>query len=459
MKRKLLSLVTLLSILLISGAVFAKSPKAKATTGGTLRLSTELSHPYLPVNTTQDVYSTIRVTAGPAVATGERAPLNIALVVDRSTSMSGGKLEQAKMAATRLVDVLAPTDRLAIVSYGSDVKTELESMLATPDNKEMFYNAINNIQLSGSTNLSGGYERGVTLIRPHQSDETVNRVMLLSDGRANAGIVNKDQLGLLVQRHLEEGISLSTMGIGLDYNEDLMTHIAIAGAGNYYFIENEKAMAAILEKEAKGLSSTVARKTVLTIEVSPGVELLEIEGFAYKLKGNKATVRLSEFYANQTKDILARMSVTTGASGAMPIVKTRLSFDDVAQDKRRSSTTNLVAVATSDQKLAKTKVNKPVMKRVQQVRVAKSMNDAMTAWEKGDQKQAKKILAEQRAEIKQNASSYDFEDDASFQRVEGELKAMEKTVTRSSASSSAGKRARKQSKKRSYDIANEAALF
>ncbi len=433
-------------------------PTVRSTAGGALDISTRISNGYLPKHATQEIWATIKVDGGDAVLSGDRAPLNLALVIDRSTSMSGGKLEEAKVASRRLVDMLSPQDRLAIVSYGSDVSTELESRRATPANKELFYNAIARIQLSGSTNLSGGYVQGVREVMPHNRDDSVNRVLLLSDGQANVGITQVSQLRSLASRHLEKGVSLSTMGIGLDYNEELMTAMAENGAGNYYFIENEKALASIFEKECKGLSATVAKRTVLTLTVKPGVELLEVRGFPYKLKGNQARIQLSEFFAKQTKDIVARLSVTTSAPGLIPILSARLDYEDVAQSKRVNATTSVSAVATSDTKKLAT-VEKDVMKRVEQVKIAKTFKDALDAYETGDRVKAEKLIAKQRQETAQNARVYDFESDASFERVDDELKEMQKQMKRARSGSAEGKRLRKSQKKRAYDIANTADAF
>lgn len=460
MKTRTIILTLLISTLGLVSMASAQDvkPQVRATAGGTLDISTRISHGYLPKHSTKEIWATVKVEGGDAVSTGDRAPLNIALVVDRSTSMSGGKLEQAKVASRRLVDMLSPEDRLAIVSYGSDVSTEIESRPATSANKELFHNAIDRIRLSGSTNLSGGYERGVKLVMPHNRDETVNRVILLSDGQANVGVTQLAQLRALASRHLERGVSLSTMGIGLDYNEELMTAMAENGAGNYYFIEDEAALASIFEKECKGLSATVAKKTVLTLEVSPGVELLEVRGFPYKLEGNRAKIQLAAFFARQTKDITARLSVTTGAPGEMPVLSARLDYEDVAQSKRVNAVTAVTAVATADsKKLAR--VENDVMKRVEQVKIAKTFKDAMSAYEKGERKKAEKLIAEQRRETAKNARTYDFEDDASFERVDGELESMQQQMGRSRSSSKDGKRLRKAQKKRAYDIANTAELF
>ncbi len=458
---KTITLATLFAIgasLAAAPASALDTPKTRATAGGTLQLDTRLSQGWLPLGEPATVYATVSITAQNGVSS-DRAPLNIALVLDRSTSMSGGKLEQALKASHTLVDMLGAQDRLAIVSYGSDVSTHSESLLATPANKELLHNAVNTVRLSGSTNLSGGYERGRDLVMAQNRDETVNRVILLSDGHANVGLRSIEELGSLARRGLDRGVTLTTMGIGLDYNEDLMSKMAVQGAGNYYFVENEAAIAGLFQKECTGLASTIARNATLELTMAPGVELLDLEGFAHTTKGNKASVKLAEFFSGQQKDLLLKLAVSPQATGSLPIVTTRLRFDDVTQaDKRVSSTATLVAVATDDPKKVK-EVDRAVLKRAQQIETARAFDHAMAKFEEGKADEAAQIAKSQRAANMDFMQQYDFEDDAAFGRVDGELRTLEKDVKKDKASSSSGKRMRKAQKERSYKIMSTEAAF
>lgn len=459
MNRLPIALLLSLGTLFAAAPAAADAPKTRATAGGTLQLDTRLSHGWLPVGKPATIHATVTIKAREAVVSADRAPLNIALVFDRSTSMSGEKFTHAIKASHLLVDTLGTQDRLAIVSYGSDVTTHAESMLATPANKELLHNAVDSIQLAGSTNLSGGYERGRDLVLAQARDETVNRVILLSDGHANVGVTTPHQLGALARAGLERGISLSTFGVGLDYNEDIMTTMAVQGAGNYHFVENENAIASLLQKESMGLAATVARNTTLELEMAPGVELLDLDGYAFTTKGNKAHVRLAEFISNQQKDMLLQLAVSAQASGTLPVVTARLRFDDVTQgDKRVSSSATVTAVATSEQaKLAE--VDREVMHRAQQVETARAFDEAMKSYESGDADKAAQIAARQRVANEAFMQKYDFEDDQAFGRVDGELQSLEQEVKQAAPSSTRGKRLRKSQKERSYKIKAEAAAF
>lgn len=435
-------------------------PQTRATAGGTLHLDTRLSHGYVPIGEPATVFATVSIKAQSA-ASEDRAPLNIALVVDRSSSMSGDKLDKAKEASHLLIDMLSSQDRLAVVSYGSDVKTESTSKMVTTANKELLHNAVRGIRLHGSTNLSGGYERGRDLVMQHNRDDSINRVLLLSDGHANVGVTRGPQLGALARNGLNRGVSLTTMGIGLDYNENLMTEMAQQGAGNYYFIEKSNQIAAMFEKECKGLASTVARNTVVEIEMAPGVELLELRGFKFTRKGGTAKVKLAEFFGDQQKDILLKLAVSAQKEGSTPVVTSKLRFDDVLQDDRRvNSSATLVAVATDDT-VKHAKADHEVLRRAQQIRTAVTFDEAMAAYESGNEEQAAKIVATQRAENQKFVKSYDFDDDTveGFLRVDGELDSMEKDIRTTRSSSKEGKRMRKAKKARAYEINQAESAF
>ena len=162
---------------------------------GSLSMTGRLSHPYLAEGT-QDLFATLEVSAA-EVPGAKRAPVNFALVIDRSGSMAGEKLQQAKRAASRLVELLDANDRLAIVNYGSDVRT-YPSAFCTPEKKAQMQAAISRIQEEGGTNIGDGLRMGQSQLAVAQGDFRVNRLLLLSDGQPTVGITTAQGLTNLV---------------------------------------------------------------------------------------------------------------------------------------------------------------------------------------------------------------------------------------------------------------------
>jgi Ca-activated chloride channel family protein len=433
-------------------------PISKASAGGTLDLEAALSHGYVPTNAAKTIHARIQVRADDVQAK-ERAPMNLAVVIDHSGSMAGGRLEQAKKAAYTLVDRLSEQDRLAVVSYGNNVSVNMDSVFATVSNKEKLHAAISGIRLRGSTNLAGGFSKGADIVGEHPTDDSVNRVVLLSDGHANIGAQTPHALGQIAKKYLEKGVSVSTMGIGLDYNEKLMAEMATQGAGNYYFVEDEKKLAEIFQDEFRTLSQVVAREANLVIDIGPGVELVDLHGYPYTNKRGKVTVKLGDFYARQHKDILLDLSVSAREEQQRDIITAKLDFADVTQgNKRVRSEAHLAAVSSNDTaKLAQ--IDKSVMRRIEQIAYATNVAQATDAYEKGDRKQAERILEDQQKRLQRAQKSYDFDDEKIAGKVQ-ELEEQKSEMKRSrSSSSSSGKRLMKKSRKQNMDMLQSADAF
>lgn len=444
--------------LVLAPSLLGAQAKPDASTSGTLNVNASLSHKVIPNYAASEVYASIKIEAREFVSEA-RAPLNIALVIDRSGSMAGDKIAQARQAAARLVDTLGPKDRLSIVTYSSDVDVMVTSLPVTDANKATFHKAISGLTPDGFTFLSGGFDKGCDLVSNTIQEGSVNRVILMSDGQANRGVTNIPSLERKAEACLNKGVSLTTIGLGLDYNEALMAQMARAGAGNYHFVEDERSMARVFETEAKGLTTTVAKKTNLVIDLAPGVEMLKLHGYKYRAKGNRVTVPLAEFVSRQRKEILVRLSVSAQKSGARPILGMRLKYEDMLNARDVSSKLALSTSVSADEQVVKKNVEKKVIAHAQKVEVADTMERAMVEYEKGNQKQAAQMLEEQRSSMNKMRSTYDFADDDAFERVEGELSTMEKEVEEAAPSSAKGKKLRKSKRKRSYDIANDAQMF
>ena len=216
-------------------------------------------------------------------------------------------------------------------------------------NRQLLINSINKIQIGGGTNLSGGFKRGFNEISRWKNADAVNRVILMSDGHANIGMTSQPELVDLSKNALTTQVSVTTMGVGLDYNEDLMTKMANEGAGNYYFVDQSNQIVSYFEKELKGLASTVARNTSVVLTLEEGVELAELYGFAHQKSGNKVYISLAEFFSGQEKNVLMKLKADPGAVGEKPIYSVEMNYDDVVQDKPDHKKLALKSVTTTNQ--------------------------------------------------------------------------------------------------------------
>ena len=203
----------------------------------------------------------------------KRPPVNVAFVLDRSGSMAGTKLALAKYAVERALTGLAPKDRFAVVTYDDQVETVVGSCLATPANKTKALLRLQDVDARGSTDLHGGWTAGADALKAHLTPDGVNRCLLLTDGLANAGVIDPPALAAFAADLRASGIGTSTFGVGQDFDETLLTAIADAGGGHFYFIERPEQIPDYMTSELGELLDTVAREVTVEIKHAPELEI------------------------------------------------------------------------------------------------------------------------------------------------------------------------------------------
>jgi Ca-activated chloride channel family protein len=215
----------------------AKSTVAVPPDQEPVRLRLELDRPVLPVDSHETVV--VKVALDGVKPRGlRRSPVNLALVIDKSGSMGGDKIAKAREAALEAVRRLSPDDLVSLVVYDNGVRVLVPSRRV--GDGEALAAAIEGIESSGGTNLHGGVVAGADELRKNIEGAYTHRVLLLSDGLANVGPQTPEALGSLGARLVREGVSVTTIGLGLDFNEDLMTRLARRSDGNTYFVASSR---------------------------------------------------------------------------------------------------------------------------------------------------------------------------------------------------------------------------
>jgi Ca-activated chloride channel family protein len=325
----------------------------------------------------------------------KRTPLNIAVVLDRSGSMAGAKIEKARQAAMELVDHLAPGDIFSMITYSDQAQVLVPAQRI--EDKESVKSRIARIRPGGSTALYAGVKCGAEQIESYLSEKRINRVMLLSDGLANIGPSSPADLRKLGRALSERGISVTTIGVGEDYNEDLMAGLAEASDANYYYVKDTEKLPGIFAKELGELMTVVARGVRIEITCPDGVRPLGFIGRPEKFEGLKAVIELSHFTPGQNRCLFLRCL----SNGSAPeLARVRATFTDELGGGVEDSISGTVKVRfTNDPKLAERSIHPDVAAQKELVLAALAKDDALAAADAGKYQSAAETLSRQAASL------------------------------------------------------------
>lgn len=245
---------------------------------------------------------------GRAPSDSSRVPLNLALVLDRSGSMAGEPLAAAREAAAFLVRRLAPEDRVAVVAFDHEIETIAQP--ATGEAQAHLARRLETIEPGGSTNLSGGWLRGRELIAGAVDEGTASRVILLTDGHANAGITDHGTLAELCARAKRDGVVTTTIGFGAGYDERLLRGMSDAGGGSTYYIEHTDQATGVFEEEIEGLLTLAAQNLAVEVRPSSAVRLVAVHNdYPHSGFADGFRVELGDLYAREPKSLLVELFV------------------------------------------------------------------------------------------------------------------------------------------------------
>jgi Ca-activated chloride channel family protein len=241
----------------------------------------------------------------------KRNPLHLSLVIDRSGSMSGQPLDEAKRCAEFVLDGLHPTDRLSVVMYDGHAQTLVPAVPLA--DKEPIRRAIREIREGGCTNLHGGWLQGAETLAPHTKDDVTSRVILLSDGCANEGLTDHDVIWAQCADLARAGVSTSTYGLGHGFNEELMIGMAKHGHGSSYYGQTADDLMDPFREEFELLNALCARRLRLEIEPAPGVKAKLLND--YVADGQNAWLLPNLAFAGEAWAVV-RLRVPSPASAA-----------------------------------------------------------------------------------------------------------------------------------------------
>lgn len=318
-----------------------------------------------------------------------RPDLNLSLVIDRSGSMEGEKMVRAREAAMFCVDQMLPTDRLGVVTFDDRIEVLFPSEPVT--NKQAMKGLIGRVTARGSTALHEAWVRGGLTVSERMLDQGINRVVLITDGLANVGITSTDEIVTQAMNLYQRGVSTSTIGIGADFNEDLLMPMAQSGGGNAWHVVEPDDMQHIFQTELEGLIAQYAHTVSLSLIPADGVRIVDVlNDFALTETGR---YRLPNLQTGSSLDVVVQLKVGAEEVGTqMRLLDLRLGF--TPQEAKQAEVLKQAHTVefTSRALVENSPVNDEVIRAVQFLMNARARNEAMKRMDRGDYAGAEVVL-------------------------------------------------------------------
>jgi Ca-activated chloride channel homolog len=272
-----------------------------------MKLSAHLDLDVVALEQSDELTLLVELTAPSPAGTAPRAPAALQVVLDRSGSMAGDRLEGAKHALLALVDRLDPTDAFGLVAFDDDVQVVVPA--GALSDKHAVKHAIAGIHPGGCTDLSAGYLRGLQEAQ-RVAGASGATLLLISDGHANAGVTDPGQLGQVAAQAHGKNVTTTTLGFGLGYDERLLDALAKGGQGVNLFAEEADSAGALIAEQVDGLLDKVAQAASMHIRMTPHVQALAVlNDLPVQTVGGGVTVELGSFYAAETRKLVLRFRV------------------------------------------------------------------------------------------------------------------------------------------------------
>jgi Ca-activated chloride channel family protein len=241
-----------------------------------------------------------------------RVPTDFVVVFDRSGSMSGDKIEYGKQALRQLIGRLDDDDRFALVAYDSNVEVRVPLQQTAKGMRAHWLEVVDRLDTAGGTNISAGLDSGLDQLSRATEASRASRVLLLSDGLANQGATSIPELLARAERIVRNDSVLTTVGIGSDFDERVMTSLAKGGAGAFYYLAKLETLTPLLDAELRTATQTYARGAELSIRLPPSVSLLSATGGTAVQNGEQVRVPVGNLYGEQKRELWLTLKVPTG---------------------------------------------------------------------------------------------------------------------------------------------------
>jgi Ca-activated chloride channel family protein len=329
----------------------------------------------------------------------DRTPVNVAFVIDRSGSMAGPRIAQAREAAIMAIKRLDDADFASVVVFDDQVDVPVSARVVADHN--YFIDRILQIGVRGSTAIYAGVNAGAAEVRKFKDPHRLNRVVLLSDGQANRGPTQPKDFAELGRKLLAEGISVSTIGLGADYNEDLMQQLARAADGNHAFASAPADLIQIFNREFDDVLASCAQMVAIDVELKPGVRAVRALSRDGAIEGAHATFQLAQVYAATEHYVLMEVAFDAAATGPgeQEVGVVRVVYTAPDSGARQTLETPILARFGASAADAAANTDKTVIASVIEQSARERAARAVTLRDQGRLEEARALLSQNASEI------------------------------------------------------------
>ena len=330
-----------------------------------------------------------------------RAPLAVALVLDKSGSMrADGKMENARLGAEEALKMLGFKDVAALVAYDDLARVSVSARRIDWEDG-VFLRAISRLHPGGSTALYDGLLAGARELLPFVEEGYIPRIILLSDGLANVGPSSAEALARLGRKLARQEMTITTIGLGLDYNEDLMTAVAEESGGNAYFARHGGMLPEIFSRDMADALSVTARKMRLTLTCSEGVRPLRVLGRAGEVRGNSMEVSLDNLYGEGEKYGLFEIELPEGEEGQiLQAVSVGLEYEDAATGENISREIPLKILRTGNKAEVEKNRQMDIVSQAALARNSEIRTEAIRLADEGRAREAAELLERRKDDLR-----------------------------------------------------------
>jgi Ca-activated chloride channel family protein len=324
----------------------------------------------------------------------ERLPLNLSLVIDRSGSMNGEPLDEAKKCASMLVDRMNENDRLSVVTYESDAEVLVASQPVS--HKEHFKSQINSIRPGGMTALYDGWSLGAEEVAKNSNGNFISRVLLLSDGQANQGLTDDGVIAAHCQKMAEAGVTTSTYGLSEHFNENLMAGMASAGQGQAHYGQTAEDLIDPFKEEFDLLEAVLLRRIRLRLMPEKGVSFEVLNGYS---QDNEGRFIMPDLALGADVWALLKIKINSDlcdktAGKKIKLISAYIDYLEHDGLEQRSDTSKLTIDLCNQEKFDSLEVDETVELRASEVRAATLQENAQVAARAGNWSEVDKIMIE-----------------------------------------------------------------